>query len=199
MQSFLGLTGFVRQYVRHYGTLAAPLEAVKYHKTIIWTDSLITHFQALKQAISSCPNLAFADFDKPFYIQVDSSNDGCGAILFQSDDKENPIITENNIIAICSKGFNQTQRSYSIYKKELFGLLYALRQFHNYIFLSPTVHVHTDHKPLIFAFTQEKLSPAIQQWIDVLLSYNLTITHIPGYSNIPSDALSRSWMCSRRQ
>lgn len=197
MQSFLGLTGFVRNYVRHYGTLAAPLEAVKYHKNIEWTESLITHFEALKQAISSCPSLAFADFSKPFYIQVDSSNDGCGAVLFQAEEKSTdsiPAITERNIIGICSKGFNQTQRSYSIYKKELFGLLYALRQFHNYIFLSPTVHVLTDHKPLTFAFTQEKLSPAIQQWIDVLLSYNLTITHIPGYSNIPSDALSRSWM-----
>ncbi len=194
MQSFLGMCGFIRNYIRHYGTLAAPLEAVKYDKTITWTDSLRLHFDTLKKAASSCPSLAFADFSKPFYIQCDSSNDGCGAVLFQSDDKDNPVVTDSNIVAICSKGFNKTQRSYSIYKKELFGLLYALRQFHNYIFLSPTVHVFTDHKPLTFAFTQEKLSPAIQQWIDVLLSYNLTITHIPGYSNEPSDALSRSWV-----
>jgi hypothetical protein len=194
MQSFLGMCGFIRNYIRDYGRLAAPLESVKLHRSIEWNDSLELHFSALKQAVSSCPNLAFADFNKPFYIQVDSSNDGCGAVLFQPEDPDHPCISESNVIAICSKGFNQTQRSYSIYKKELFGLLYALRQFHNYIFLSPTVHILTDHKPLTFAFTQEKLSPAIQQWIDVLLSYNLTITHIPGYSNEPSDALSRSWM-----
>lgn len=196
MQSFLGTTGFIRNYVRHYGTLAAPLEAVKYSKEITWDDKLRRHFQALKQAVSSCPNLAFADFSLPFYIQVDASNAGCGAVLFQNLDNQSgpPIPTANNVISICSKGFNQTQRSYSIYKKELFGLLYALRQFHNYIFLSPSINVYTDHKPLIFAFTQEKLSPAIQQWIDVLLSYNLTISHIPGYSNNPADALSRQWM-----
>ena len=44
MQSFLGLCSFLRQHVRHYAELTAPLEDVKLEPTIQWNDLLRTAF-----------------------------------------------------------------------------------------------------------------------------------------------------------
>ena len=49
----------------------------------------------------------------------------------------------------------------------------------------------TDHKPLIHILTQRQLSVAVQQWLDVLLSYDLTIKYRPGLLHVVPDRLSR--------
>ena len=192
LQSFLGLAGFVRMFIRHYGELAGPLEAIKYHKKIEWDDILRHHFQTLKTAAATSPFLKNPDFNRPFYIQTDSSNSGCGAVLFQPEDGKDDI-ESHNIVALVSKHFNDTQRKYSPYKKELFGIVFALRQFHLYIAFRPDTHLYTDHKPLIHMFTSDILSPGLQMWLDVLLSYNFTIHHRPGFQNVLPDALSRMY------
>ena len=192
LQSFLGTTGFIRMFMRHYSELAAPLEAVKYHKTIEWNDLLREHFDALKKAVAAAPFLAYPDFSKPFYVQTDSSNFGCGAVLYQPEPGHDEI-TSDNIVALVSKHFKDTQRNYSAYKKELFGVVFALRQFHSYLAFRADNHLFTDHKPLTFMFSSDNLSPGLQMWLDILLSYNFTIHHRPGFLNVLPDALSRAY------
>jgi len=192
LQSFLGLTGYVRMFVRHYSELAAPLEAIKYHKTITWNDNLLEHFLALKKAVSLAPFLAYPDFSRPFYVQTDGSNFGCGAVLYQPKPGYDEI-TSDNIVALASKQFTDSQRNYSAYKKELFGIVYALRQFHSYLAFRTDNHLFTDHKPLTFMFSSDNLSPALQMWLDILLSYNFTVHHRPGFLNVLPDALSRMY------
>jgi hypothetical protein len=192
LQSFLGTTGFVRMFVRHYAELAAPLEAIKYHKTISWNDNLLEHFSALKKAIASAPFLAYPDFSRPFYVQTDGSNFGCGAVLYQPKSGFDEI-TSDNIVALVSKQFGQSQRNYSAYKKELFGIVFALRQFHSYLAFRTDNHLFTDHKPLTFMFSSDNLSPGLQMWLDILLSYNFTVHHRPGFLNVLPDALSRMY------
>lgn len=50
--------------------------------------------------------------------------------------------------------------------------------------------VHTDHKPLTFIFSSSQLSPALQQWLDVLLNYSFKIYHRDGVLNVVPDQLS---------
>jgi hypothetical protein len=42
-------------------------------------------------------------------------------------------------------------------------------------------------------FTSDQLSPGLQMWLDVILSYNFTIHHRPGYLNVLPDAISRMY------
>ena len=51
----------------------------------------------------------------------------------------------------------------------------------------------TDHKPLIHILKQQVLSVALQQWLDVLLDYDLTIQYRPGVLHVIPDALSRMY------
>ena len=192
LQKFLGFAGFLRQHVRHYADLTASMEAVKREKEIIWTDTLRESFEATKRALSAAPILKFPDFENRFVIATDASNTGIGGILFQPDSKEN-LITANNIVNICSKKLSNCQRNYPAYKKELFAIVYSLRQFHSFVWGRTDLIILTDHKPLIYILSSETLSPALQQWLDVLLDYRYTVHHRPGILNVLPDALSRMY------
>ncbi|HVW99440.1 MAG TPA: ribonuclease H family protein, partial [Candidatus Babeliaceae bacterium] len=171
LRSFLGLCSFLRQHVRHYSELAAPLESAYNENTLTHTDELISAFNTLKQAISSAPILTFPDFNRPFHIATDASQTGIGGVLFQPSSSDE-YITPTNIINICSKKLLQHQQRWSAYKKELFGIVYSLRKFHTYVWGRTDLVVHTDHRPLTYIFSSSELSPALQQWLDVILDYS---------------------------
>jgi hypothetical protein len=193
MQSFLGFVTFLRGSVRHFADLTAPLEAVKNNKDIEWTPLLVHHFELTKQALARAPFLKFPDFSRPFHIATDASNTGVGGVLYQPDTDDGEI-TATNIVVICSKKLTESQRNYPAYKKELWGVVYCLRQFHPYIYGRGDLVLHTDHKPLTYMFLSEQLSPALQQWLDVLLDYSFEIRYRPGIFNVLPDALSREFV-----
>jgi hypothetical protein len=190
LMSFLGFAVFLRQHVRHFSEITGPLEAVKNNKEIEWTDELCEAFELTKQALATAPFLHFPDFSRPFHIATDASNTGVGGVLYQPDSDDGDI-TATNIVAICSKKLSKSQRNYPAYKKELFGIVYCLRQFHSFVWGRSDLVLHTDHKPLTYMFQSELLSPALQQWLDVILDYSFEIRYRPGVFNVLPDALSR--------
>jgi len=192
LQSFLGFVTFIRQHVRHFADLTAPLEAVKHSKIIEWTPLLLEHFDATKRAIMKAPFLQYPDYNRPFHIATDASNTGIGGVLFQPT-TPGEYITANNIVAICSKKLTDSQRRYAAYKKELWGIVYSLRQFHSYVWGRGDLVLITDHKPLTYIFSSTQLSPALQQWLDVILDYDFQITHRDGILHVLPDQLSRMY------
>jgi transposase InsO family protein len=192
LQSFLGFACFVRQHVRHFADITSPLEAVKHNKLIEWTPELKSAFETTKKAIKNAPFLKFPDFDKPFYIASDASNTGVGGVLYQPNPGSDNI-SADNIVAICSKKLSKSQQNYSPYKKELWGLVYALRQFHSYVWGRDDLIIYTDHKPLIYMFESENLSQALQMWLDIIQDYTFSVRHRPGILNVIPDALSRMY------
>jgi hypothetical protein len=190
LQTFLGFVGFLRQHVRHFSDLTGPLESVKNQKEIEWTPQLVNCFEMTKEAIARAPFLQFPDFSLPFHIATDASNDGVGGVLYQPR-KPDEGITATNIVSICSKKLGPSERNYSAYKKELFGVIYCLRQFHSYVWGRKDLTIFTDHKPLIYMLTSKELSTTLKQWMDVIVDYQFTIQHRPGVLNVIPDTLSR--------
>jgi hypothetical protein len=113
-------------------------------------------------------------------------------IIIPSDVKLDAI-TATNMVAICSKKLSKCQQNYSAYKKELFAIIYCLRQFHTYVWGRCDLVIYTDHKPLTYMLESIALSNALQLWLDVLLDYKFVITHRPGVLNVVPDALSRMY------
>jgi transposase InsO family protein len=193
MASFLGLITFIRQHVRHFADLTAEFDTLKRSTTDIeWTDARIHQFEMIKHAVTHAPQLLFPDFNRPFYLATDASCVGIGGVLYQPADGDQEDITPYNIVAICSKKLNPCQRRYSTYKKELYGVVYCMRQFHQYIWGHQLVII-TDHKPLVYIQTSVQLAHALQQWLDVILDYHFTIKHRPGVLHVLPDALSRMY------
>jgi hypothetical protein len=192
LASFLGLCSFVRTHVRHYADISGPLEEAKTHEPLVHTEETVRSFETLKQALAQSPILSYPDYDKPFHIATDASQTGVGGVLFQPTN-ESEHITPHNIVAIVSKKLTEPQTRWPAYKKELFGVVHSLRKFHTYVWGRHDLVVHTDHKPLTYIFSSPKLSPALQQWLDVLLDYTFEIRHRDGVLNVIPDTLSRMY------
>jgi hypothetical protein len=127
LQSFLGLCSFLRQHVRHYAELTAPLEAVKLQQHVSPSEHLVASFEILKQALVKSPILTFPNFEQPFHIATDASQTGVGGVLFQPT-SDGEYITATNIVDICSKKLQPHEQRWPAYKKELFGIVYSLRK-----------------------------------------------------------------------
>ena len=198
LQSFLGFATYIRHHIRHFADLTGPLEAVKNNKEIEWTPLLREHFALTKHAVVNAPVLQFADHTKAFHIATDASNSGVGGVLYQPDTPGGDI-TPFNIVSICSKKLQASQLNYPVYKKELWSIVYCLRQFHCYVWGRNDLVIFTDHKPLSYMLDQKELSTALSQWLDIILDYRFTIHYRPGILNILPDALSRMYTSLYRE
>uniref|UniRef100_A0A0N5BMH4 Integrase catalytic domain-containing protein n=1 Tax=Strongyloides papillosus TaxID=174720 RepID=A0A0N5BMH4_STREA len=113
-------------------------------------------------------------------IFTDTSTQGLGAALVQQD----------RPIAFASRSLKPAEKNYSIIKLEVFGLVYALKQFRPYIYGKHTV-VITDHKPLLALLKNKELTGILQRYQMTIMEYDLTIQYIKGEANNIADYLSR--------
>jgi transposase InsO family protein len=196
LASFLGMITFIRQHVRHFADLTAEFESIKRTQSDIdWTPARLHSFNLIRHAITTAPILLFPDFNKTFYLATDASCVGIGGVLYQPSESDHEDITNKNVVSICSKKLNPSQQRYSTYKKELYAIVYCLRQFHSYIWGHKLVII-TDHMPLVYILTSSRLAHALQQWLDVILDYQFTIKHRPGILHVLPDSLSRLYEAS---
>lgn len=84
VRGFLGLTGYYRQFIKQYGTIATPLTALLKKNGFEWNSVVKTAWDYLKQAVIQAPVLALLDFNAHFVVESDASSSGIGAVLSQN-------------------------------------------------------------------------------------------------------------------
>jgi hypothetical protein len=108
LRSFLGLAGYYRKFVHHFGVISKPLtELLKKNVLFIWTSDHDKAFNILKSALVSAPVMAVPNFSKTFYIETDASDCGVGAVLMQ----------EHHPLAFDSKVLEPRMRGLSTYEE----------------------------------------------------------------------------------
>ena len=199
VRKFLGFAGYYRRFVPNFSKIAKPLFALtgqlkkRTRKPIlkkgpfIWTDECQTAFDTLRQCLITPPVLAYPDFNRPFRVYTDASNNGLGAVLSQEvDGKE-------RVIAYASRGLRKAEKNdanYSAFKLELLALKWAIgEKFRDYL-LGSEVDVYTDHNPLVH-LDSATLGATEQRWVAKLANFHLRIHYRPGRLNVNADTLSR--------
>ena len=114
VRSFLGLAGYYRRFVQHFGSIAKPLtELLKKGTLFVWTTTTEQAFQALKMALIIALVLASSDFSIPFVIETDASEKMIGAVLQQ----------QGHPIAYVSRALGPKNQGWSTYEKESLATL----------------------------------------------------------------------------
>lgn len=158
LRGFLGLIGYYRKFIRHYGSIAAPLTALLKKNPFVWIEDDKAAFEKLKEAVSRPPVLTLPDFTKVFVIECDASGSGIGAVLMQ----------EQRLIAYLSQALKGKTLYLSTYEKELLALVMAVRKWRPYV-LGQTFVVKIDQQSLKYLLEQKIGTPSQQKWIFKLL------------------------------
>ena len=149
LRGFLGLAGYYRKFIKHYGVISKSLtELLKKNVIYQWTDTQQKAFDALKQALISAPVLKLPDFSQEFVIETDASEQGIGAVLMQG----------GHPLAFLSKALSPKNRGLSTYEKECLAVLMAIDKWRQYLHHAEFT-IRTDQKALIHLEDQHLNTP----------------------------------------
>ena len=156
-----------------------------------WTTEHQTRFEEIKKLLTEQISNTIPDPNQPFYAMCDASNFGIGAALPQLHNGTYKM----NLISANSRLFTQAELRLSTLMRECTAIIYILTEYELLILGSkdPTV-LFTDHKPIIFLFTQ-KSNPnhRVYRFQLILMKFpNLHIVWTAGKNLALPDTLSRN-------
>nr|KAG5692917.1 hypothetical protein BaRGS_031421 [Batillaria attramentaria]KAG5699313.1 hypothetical protein BaRGS_004250 [Batillaria attramentaria] len=199
VRRFLGFAGYYRRMVKDFSKIAAPLTVLmptpakkqrgkrSQASTKPWNWGLEEEcaFQRLKEILSSPPILGYADYDRPFQLHTDASQQGLGAILYQEQEGH------QRVIAYASRSLSKAERNYPAHKLEFLALKWAVcEKFKDYLYGAEFV-VFTDNNPLTYVLSTAKLDATGHRWLAALAAFKFSIRYKPGINNTDADTLSR--------
>ena len=122
-------------------------------------------------------------------VSADASSFGIGSVLLQKqpDDVWKPV-------AYASRALTSAEQKYVQIEKEALAVTWACERFNDYL-LGTTLHIHTDHKPLVPLLSTKNLDElpiCIQRFRMQLMRYSFTISHVAGKNLVTADTLSRA-------
>ncbi len=185
LRGFIGLCSYYRRFVKDFGKIAAPLNAlIEKGRAFEWSPACQAAFDNLKSLLTSAPLLAMPDSHSPLILDTDASNCAIGAVLSQvQDGVEKPI-------AYASRKLSKPEHNYCVTRKELLAVYYYMKYFRHYL-LGRKFVVRTDHSAL--QWLRKIPEPIGQQarWIGYMEEFDFEVVHRKGRLHSNADALSR--------
>ena len=187
VQTFLGMASWVRRFIPNFTQYSVYLrETSKKEGEFKMTKEAEQEFHKLKELMTEHPCLAYPRMDKQFYIHVDASILGMGAILTQLDKNG-----KHQVVEYASKSFGPNPPSIN-HKREAEGIVWALDHFHYYVKgRHPIVYCDCQCLRDIYNYQGDKEKNIMRMWIARLLEYQVRLMHRPEKLMVIPDTLSR--------
>ena len=187
LRAVLGTANYYRKFVKDYSTIAAPLNnLLREDVAWDWSDECQHAFDTIKEKLTQAPILRRPDYSREFELHTDWSGVGLGAVLVQRDDDG-----REYVIAYASRSNNRTERNYSSYAGECLAAVWGVSHFRVYLY-GRRFTLLTDHEPLKWLMTNEKLTGMHARWAHILSEYDFEIKHRSGVKSGDADGLSRN-------
>ncbi|KAB5563692.1 hypothetical protein DKX38_003746 [Salix brachista] len=129
IRGFLGLAGYYRKFIQHFGGIAAPMTKLITNEKFQWTEEAEAAFNRLKKALTSLPTLCLPDFSQPFVVECDACGTGIGAVLTQ----------HSHPVAYFSAALKGSSLALSTYEKEMLAIVKAIRRWRHYLLGKPFI------------------------------------------------------------
>uniref|UniRef100_A0A8C6Q036 Gypsy retrotransposon integrase-like protein 1 n=2 Tax=Nothobranchius furzeri TaxID=105023 RepID=A0A8C6Q036_NOTFU len=217
LRKLMGFVSYYRSYIPNFSRIAKPLydllsggpeEREKYKKKktgglkqnkksggqlsssqpINWSAK---HQEVLCQLLDFLlkpPILGYPDFEQPFILHCDASQEGLGAVLYQ---RQQDTLA---VIAYGSRTLTAPEKNYHLHsgKLEFLALKWAIcERFRDYLYYAPPFTVYTDNNPLTYVLSTAKLNATTHRWVAELADFQFSIKYRPGKVNGDADGLSR--------
>ena len=191
VRGFLGTCGVLRVFIKNYAMRSRPLvDLTRKDAEFDFSERQIEAMKDLKQAVIECPAIRPIDYksDRPVILAVDSSPIGYGYILIQLGEEGQRFV--NRFGSGC---WNEREARYSQAKRELKGLLDALRSVRIFIIGVQNLVVEVDAKYIKGMINNPDILPdnTINRWIAGILLFHFKLVHVPADRHGGPDGLSR--------
>ncbi|GFX95676.1 retrovirus-related Pol polyprotein from transposon 17.6 [Trichonephila clavipes] len=195
VQSFLGLTGYFRKYIKDYLKIAKPLSDLTRKENLFvffffWffffgIQQKKEAFEKLKKILSEGPILHLYKYGRKTELHTDACKQGYGAILLQEaeDGKLHPVY-------YMSKKTNTAEEKYDSYELEVLAIINALKKFRVYL-LGQHFKIVTDCSAFQKTMQKKELITRIARWALQLEEFDYEIEHRAGSRMKHVDALRR--------
>jgi hypothetical protein len=187
LRCFLGMTNYHQKFIKNYSSIARPLHELTKDIPFLWTNSCQNAFEKLRGALTDAPVLPLPSDEGKFWLETDTSDVATGTVLYQmqTDGDYKPV-------SYASKSYNDSEKNYKIYNKEMLGVMRGLEEWRNLLIgAAEPFEILIDHRNLTYFHEPQKLTARQVNWTTKLQDYNFVIKHIEGGSNAWADALSR--------
>ena len=138
-------------------------------------------FEELRHRLVTAPTLAFPDYDLPFILDTDASDEGIGAVLSQRQSNGS-----ERVIAYGSCALSHPERRYCVTRRELLAAVTFIQQFQPYLL---------GREFLIMAPTWltnfKEPEGQLARWLECLQKFTFQTIHRTGKRHTNADALCR--------
>ncbi|XP_019203709.1 uncharacterized protein LOC109195671 [Oreochromis niloticus] len=179
MLSFLGLTGYSRQYIPDYVGRTKPLrDLVKQHgmrdltAKLNWTTEAEQCFISLKQDLSRAVDLAVPDYNRDFFLDVSETKGVVNGVLFQKKGGG------RQVLMYISVSLDNMEKRHPTCTQHVVGVAKAIQKVAHIVRGHP-LRVLTTHSVVAYVNSQAfTMTPLRQQRLSkVLEAPNLTFMH----------------------
>ncbi|MCG7875882.1 MAG: RNase H-like domain-containing protein [Candidatus Thiodiazotropha endolucinida] len=161
---------------------------------VVWTDDLSERFSRAKQSLSCCKTITIPRPDDQLWIVTDGSvsKRGLGATFY---------VTRNNKLLLAgffSAKLRKHQVTWLPCEIEALSIAAAVKHFSPFIIQSKlNTCVLTDSKPCVQAIDklargEFSASPRVTSFLSTISRYQVSVRHLNGSANVPSDFASRN-------
>ena len=186
LRKFLGICGWLREYVPRFAETAADLtDLLNTNKKYQWSLTSQTAFEKIKQLMNQPLTLDRPDPTLPFIIQTDASGRGMGAILMQEDAEK-----RKRVISYASAKFTPTESNYHCNEQECLAVIWAIKRYRPYLEDSHFT-IRTDSTALTWLRQVKDSRSKLARWACLLDELSFSVEHCPGKNNELVYALSR--------